>query len=568
MKLTDQEIPPEFQDQMAQIMTTLPSQEGQPAIGRTRRGARLPVTRYTARRQLLDIADAAGILADRLGKIRGSEDWKNFVHSETRAILRGNFNAEYWTACQKISEIHLTSNVISEPDPAPPPYFYRDPSNLPTIAEYPDGEVTDGPPAYAGLLSDGYFGDTVLTWVRSTYRLNQPLKDRSTEPTFLAIHATMHMESDKRGSRPMTSMIAKIEFGPHPDFDPASASPPLENPKSFYWRYKTPQSPAPYYELDFDRRAIARIFPDALALEYVPLTMCTVALSPRPLFGKGYNNNQRVNIELEHDTTVYQIATYVGQDEQPAARDVNYNVWTYNVNNGLRTDVVTPPGTTHVAVAGNYFASTDGNARHKIHDIAGNIINTIDPTTTLGTGTFINGPCRGSGRQFLQCLTSPDPILQPVLARWSERGAFQGATSLTAPPWTPGANPEPAGVTSDGSFVLYSPLIAFYIFSAGGALRLTIPTPIGVLSYCVTRSGLWYVDASTQIKLVNTGTLATTTFPDLENGGGGLSPYENGIYCNIAAAGWGKLTADGKFQRMAQFTITGAMMGETRNKRP
>jgi len=307
MQLKDYAAPPEFADQMALLMTALASEPDRTLKARTRRRARRAMKSYTISPQLEGILDACATLASRLGYKTPSQARNNIIYEQSRAILRGEFDPAYWLEQEKTSQVSIASIPTSVPNPLPAPYSYLDPTNMPTIPTYPDGELNEGPPRYVGSTFGTHYEDTLLKWHRTIYELGKPLTSRTAEPTFLMIDGTLDITTDKRGDRPLTSMMVHAQFGEPgalPDF---AAAPPLSGAMSFYWRYKAPAAVAPYYHVVHPRRIVARLYPGKDALASGNLGSIALSVFPRPMFGHEQNNNTAVTVILDHTEKIYQL---------------------------------------------------------------------------------------------------------------------------------------------------------------------------------------------------------------------------------------------------------------------
>jgi len=316
MKLTDYDVPPEFTDQMALLMTALASEPGGTRKARTRRRARRAIKTHTVRPQLAGIIDACSTLADRLGYKIPTQARSDFIYKQVRAILRGEFDIAYWREQDKTSQVSIASVPTSVPNPFPAPYSYLDPGNMPTIPTYPNGALNEGPPRYVGSTFGTHYEDTLLKWRRTVYRLDEDLNNRSDEPVFAVVEGTLDINTSTRGDRPLASLMINAQFGAAgvvPEFD---GTPPIQDAMSFYWRYKAPAATAPYYHVVHPRRVVARLYPSADDLDFAPLGSIALCVFPRPMFGHEQNNNTTVTVILDHTEKIYQIekcATLRGQ---------------------------------------------------------------------------------------------------------------------------------------------------------------------------------------------------------------------------------------------------------------
>jgi uncharacterized membrane protein len=314
VKLTDQDVPPEFAALYAELVATNAAPPGATTTARTRRKARRPKPQRAVRDQLYDVIDACDQLADRLHYEPGSRERSDFRYAQTREILSGYFNPDYWATQASTSEIILASAPTSINDPNPPPYSYRRADNLPTRPTFPAGVPAAGNPRYTGATAAGRFADAELVWTRTLYTLDFPISSKSSEPVFFQLAASMVIDTDTRGSRPMCSFLLARTFAPAASLDPNDPTPPTQTPLSFYWRYKPPLGAAPYYHVAQDRALIYRLYPRAAELAAAPLRQLALVLAPRPMFGRAFNNNFSVAVEMVLTKKLVQLRRTFGLD--------------------------------------------------------------------------------------------------------------------------------------------------------------------------------------------------------------------------------------------------------------
>ena len=307
MLLTDQSIPAEFAAQMALILSSLPSVPGVPFSARTRRKARLSLRTYSAREQLLAIKSACEIIADYADLPRGSVERSDFIYARVREILSGVFNNLYWAQCNVKTAVTMAATATGVPDPAPPPYGYRVSGNLPTLPTYGAGVLSSGNPAYSGSRSGNYFFDNSLSWRRTVFSLINSLSDRESVPTFVQLLCTMYITGNMRGSRPMASLMMHRKFGLADALPSQDGNSPIPDALSFYWRYPTPSDAAPFYDVIAPRNVVARIYPSPAEIAQGALAETAVSVFPRPMLGRGNNNNDKVDTSLSGDPVVWQL---------------------------------------------------------------------------------------------------------------------------------------------------------------------------------------------------------------------------------------------------------------------
>lgn len=307
MKIYGQDVPPEYADQMIQIITALPSEPGNPAKAHTSKKARRASKKFTSRPQLQGIIEACETLARRLEMQPAAPITREFVHARAREILIGVFNPNYWKEVPRKSTRMLFATAAYQLDTAPPPYAYRTPTNRPSIPIYGQAVASSGEPEYIGLRTDDIFHDGSLKWRRDVYDLIEPIDSPDYEPVFFTLSGTLNIIGDKRGSRPMTSIMVHKQFM-RPGTAPASSPDPrITGALSFYWRYGIPKATAPFYNVIYPRNLVARLYPIEANLAGGYAQQLVLSIFPRPMLGRGYNNNNIVSVTLNETHQVYMI---------------------------------------------------------------------------------------------------------------------------------------------------------------------------------------------------------------------------------------------------------------------
>lgn len=306
MKFRDINVPADWQILFTQLVSLFPGAPGAKRKATTRRQARLPRKIKKKRKNYYELKDVAGLIATREGLPTYSVEWATRRQQLLREMLSGYFDPNTFTECNLDSEIWLQNNPVSNPDPNPGPYPYRDQANLPTIPIYDNGAPAVSPALYSGETIGGYFYDVALRWVRKTYSLKVPYVAGSFEPVIVRIDATIDIDADQRGSRPMMSFIMRA-FGCAPG-SPfiGTIIPPTDKPWSWYWRYKLPKTTAPFFHTVEARNIVASLHGRSREDEVGTINKFVLLLAPRPMFGHGNNNNTQVATSAVFDVKIYQ----------------------------------------------------------------------------------------------------------------------------------------------------------------------------------------------------------------------------------------------------------------------
>ena len=253
------------------------------------------------------LQQAAAVLTER--RIAKGEhlDYNAAYLASLNELKDGYFNPAHWRACDQIDQIHLKNVPTSGPDPLDRSYAYPDPARVRTLATYGAGEETTGPPRYSGNTLDGHFKDGLLVWSRTTFSLVNKIEPKQIEPTFIEVTGSIRAYANRRGSRPMLSWVSRTYLtGPDSGYLVTTVAPVMK-PWSWYYRYKVPNTQAPFYNAVELKRAIRTMTQHKYMEPDTTLEKAVVMLAPRPMFGRGFNNNDSVTTQFNADIKIWQI---------------------------------------------------------------------------------------------------------------------------------------------------------------------------------------------------------------------------------------------------------------------
>ncbi len=318
MKITSQNIPPELATLYASLISTTSTGAQAGTRATTRRGAMISPNKKQNRAVYNDITAAVEILIERLGNYKTPEEFRAKVRAEMGAINNGEWNPAYWIKCKVLTTNYLGNIPASVADNNPPPYAYRDPANMPTRTTYGAGSTDTAPARYTGQTLGGLFCDTLLVWCRTTYRLEEAIGQDKKNPAIISYGGTLTVEGDMRGSRPMLSLIlrcyltdeagAALTTTANPaDGVPPSAPPTARGCNSIYWRYILPATTAPFFNTIKLRKILRNLAAIASIETSGDMTRAVIMSAPRPMFGRGFNNNTAINSSLTGAPNIYQI---------------------------------------------------------------------------------------------------------------------------------------------------------------------------------------------------------------------------------------------------------------------
>jgi hypothetical protein len=319
-KFTDQEVPPELVALYDRLISNGKAGAFANNSCHVRKAAKKPKrprkTPYVVRR----LSAMVDILCDRLGLEPDSTAWRARHYVELSKLLDGVIDSDLWMACGILESVPLEASPENLPDPSPPPYAYRDVGNLPSLTTYVDGETGEGVPTYEGAHVGGYFEDTFWRWQRKVYALIEPITNPNDAAAFFYGGLDFQVDADARASKPMFSAMAKPILARIGEGILETVDAPRVGAVSLYWRYKIPDSDAPYFFKEYSRRVmiLPRLTPKAGDSD--PFTRAVLTIGPRPMFGRGFNNNQSVSVQMEEGIQLYQLNPCIGKTANPIVR--------------------------------------------------------------------------------------------------------------------------------------------------------------------------------------------------------------------------------------------------------
>lgn len=298
-----------MQQQSEQYIT----QDSTPHNGRTRTRSRRRIGRTRSKKIESDSLKQLRALVEYMATVfrfpNGTSEKKRFVSQELARLRAGIFDVRFWKESTLISKNYFSYSPQSTPDNNPPAYAYRTPANLPTIPIYDYGAPDIGPARYEGSMSSGYFFDSILCWERYIFDLDTKDDDYRYQPLVFSHEGILQITANMRGSRPMLSCILRswIVSSDAPELStmqcPAADIPPSSpvwerGMNSIYFRYRLPPVPAPYWNLTYARHMSIVLNSRTTYDPSAQPSKAVILLAPRPMFGRGFNNNTLINTTL------------------------------------------------------------------------------------------------------------------------------------------------------------------------------------------------------------------------------------------------------------------------------
>ncbi|HEY6022157.1 MAG TPA: hypothetical protein VIY48_20500 [Candidatus Paceibacterota bacterium] len=322
-KVTNQVIPPELDTAARRLITPFITLGGPVTKARKRKGTRRSSKKTPAPEGLNDFTPAARYVAQLMSPNKSTRQNAALVRALVRDMKAGIFDLRYWVRAELVSTEYLSNNPTSVPDPNPPPYNYRTPLFLPTIPTYTDGTTGAAGMAYAGSKHGTYFQDDSLSWGKYIYEL--PAKIAGDQPlfAFAVITGNVSVTSSARASKPMLSLISSAAIVNANDSAVTSKAPitagiPVSAPtqtrlmQSHYWRYRIPKTTPPYFNRVGLRPIVRNVVRSASMGVSAKNSRIILQMAPRPMFGRGFNNNNAVNTSFTGSAVIWVMLQNIG----------------------------------------------------------------------------------------------------------------------------------------------------------------------------------------------------------------------------------------------------------------
>jgi hypothetical protein len=279
-----------------------------------------------------------------LGKTVGSAELAEWARQQVEAMRAGIFDPEIWIEGQPLTVETAITTPVNVAPAIQPAYAYREPDKLASATTYPDGAATTGVGRYSGSLVAGRWHDQALAWRKQVFAATGKNTRMAKSNIIITWAATITATATTRGSRPMLSLILHARRSTPSDAIYTAYPAPVQNSNRFYWRYKLPQTQAPYFAITHGRQILAplRLKRAPLAADSTPLV--TISSGPRPLHGRGNNNNAAVNISVSGDPRLFMPRPCLGRRRRVLTRDEAGGFHDLNLKTGATNLLFTAPG--------------------------------------------------------------------------------------------------------------------------------------------------------------------------------------------------------------------------------
>lgn len=434
-KITDQNIPPELANLYARLVSPMKAAAPPTRKIRTRRAVKRPkpIRKMSATvKNFYRAATAAGIKS---GLKADTKELTDFAYSQAKLLMVGVFNPKIWEEITTIAQTTLEEAPTSTENLTPGAYAYRDTANRPTTPTYTGGAPTAAAKGYTGSTSGQLFRDTSYRWRRLTFDAVDIQGNQDTTPVILLWDTQIGIAANRRGSRPMLSLVFQAYKSGADGTKSTDLTPPLLKKTTFYWRFKIPPTVAPFYNATITRK-ISMVINGLLKKDGTgATTTITTKSGNRPMMGKGYNNNTQVDTAHNNDPRLFAIAPCLGASKQIATK---YDTTRYQI-----VDLDTQTLTLYTVGAATDLCSSNG--------------------------VLI---CLRDTNRLLYVAKKEATTLTPVM--------YQGAqVQLFTPP-----TPHGTGFLIYVSYISFLTVNYLYFGADGKATAITITGPLG-----------WYVDA-------------------------------------------------------------------------
>lgn len=293
MKLTATNVPPELAEEFARLVSINTAPPNGQTTGRTRRAVKRPGRKKRASATLADAYALANELAAYFRISTTKTTGQHWIVARAAAIYTGKVEPEWWEYAIEHSTGTVYAEISSIENLNPSPYAYRDPDNRPTIPTYTALDETDEAPRYEGSTTGDLYSDTYLSWRYKHWSIPEANAKGKKPPVWIVVTGSLVVAASNRGSRPMFSLMLRATRGDFADTAELDYLPTDQAAKSYFWRYVVPDTPPPYFSATKPRRIVARV-KGGPGPFYEPDV--GIQISPRPMMGRGYNNNTAVTV--------------------------------------------------------------------------------------------------------------------------------------------------------------------------------------------------------------------------------------------------------------------------------
>ncbi len=308
-KVVDISIPPELAVLWEALTSPASLTQGADGAIKIKRSKKKPNKEPKPDKELAALRAMAELVADDHPDAWETSGRATFVLDLLKAMILGNFSADYFDEVLPDTVEYLQSAPTSIADPNPPPYGYRTPVFLPSLPTYPDGVPVPYTPEYYGEKDTGLFFDRYLNWAKITYTPGV-LGEPDPLARMLMFWATdISIETSSRGSRPMLSLAAVAMLCKPGAATLTSTTPPIEKVSSLYWRFRMPNGGPPYYNATTGRRIVKPLKTLAKIQGAGDDVALIVNAANRPMLGRGFNNNDYVRTSFSDIPKIYEIRT-------------------------------------------------------------------------------------------------------------------------------------------------------------------------------------------------------------------------------------------------------------------
>lgn len=473
-QVTDQNVPPGLAALYAALVSPAKIEQGPDGVLRLKKGKKKTKRKPSSALDLAAWKRLAEIVATTWLETTGQELPPDSVYDLILSMIVGIYPFEYFKLCEVETSIRLLSVPACTPDPDPPPYGYRTPAFLPTICDYPEGTPDDGPLGTYGEKQSGYWHDRWLRWQREVFKADAFEFANPYERMALLWDATLSIAAAARGSRPMLSLNLKAQASPANSGPADSYEPPILKKSNLYWRFKIPPSEPPFYN-SYQVRKVSQPIARLVKEQVAPFSnRIVINASPRPMMGRGFNNNDNAQITLEGLPALYEVRKCMGQTLETwhRANAVQQSQWYVSARSDIQ-------GLWVVAALndanGRIIRSSDGQVwtTHNTGQVAGWQAAEYVPDLAL----WVMVANTGSGSR---CVTSPNgaswtartmpavrswftlawsPTLSKLVAGAADIGSNNIAHSSNGINWSLATTPSGWRIQS----VVWSPLLAIFL---------------------------------------------------------------------------------------------------------
>ena len=252
----------------------------------------------------------------------GGESKDAFIAAEISRLKQKTFDPRWWKQLNEQSSSWYSSTGSGPTDANPPPYNYRDPDYKPQSTVYTSGTPAAAPSSTSGQTTAQQWSDQIWVWKKTEYLLLEAPPGHEITPIVQEMDGSITASANKRGSRPMLSLIFRAHLVADSSPYDGDLSAPVYPSTTYYWWWRITQNNPDNYAATKPRHVSSPVHDRATRDEGQELSRAIIKSGARPMLGHGYNNNTDVLTTWSGQEKVWQV-----KPREPKAEPTTNGFW-------------------------------------------------------------------------------------------------------------------------------------------------------------------------------------------------------------------------------------------------